>query len=711
MYVYSSSEIGINIKALLVDFPGSKLLILSIMERCINRCLLQNQSVVCGSYGFFQPITKARVYSATLWSDVPDASLKQTPLRLCSASTAPLRHRHLNKKSNGGTSGTYGQVTRCTPGAQQIVEAENSGSSSTPSQFVPENCSDEIELEITKSVEGTEEVLKVTSTKQNTDELEVPSWIDSGPSLDTSQNGLERQTSTVAHSSRSAKALQSLESRSEELIENNADLEELSNAGCLSEEMTVAEQPSTSRLSSMREDGELQSKGIWQQMKDIVGFAGPALGIWLSPHIMSLINTAVIGNCSSLELAALGPGTVLCDQLSYIFNFLSIATASLIATSLANKNRVEAENHLSRLLLVAMVCGIGMFVMIELCGTSILKAFVGANNSALVPAAKTYVEIRGYAWPAVLIGMVAQSASLGMQDSWSPLRVLGIQSLINLITTILLCAIFRCGLAGAACATAGSQIIGAILMLRSLHHKGYNPLALVIPSVEELLQIICLAGPVLLTLMSKVAFYTVITYMATSLGAITLGAHQVMIGVYSMCTVSGEPLAQTAQSFMPDLISGVNRNIRKAQQLLRSLLFIGTIFGFSLGCISSTMPWFFPQVFTRDTAIINQMRGVTVPFFLSMLITPPTLSLEGTLLAARDLKFLSFSMVSCFCGGCISLMLLKNIGFGLVGSWWILVAFQWARFALAFSRLAYPKSVLRMEEFKTHESKLNLKSA
>lgn len=684
------------------------------MERCINRCLLQSQSIVSGSYGVFQPITKARVYSATLWSDGPDASLKQNQLRFCSASTAPFRHKQLHKKSNGGTSATFGQVTRCSPEAEQIVEAENSAenscSSSTPSQFVPANCSDEIELEIMESLEGTEEVLKVSPSKQIRDERKGPSRMDSGASLGTSQNGVERQINTETCSSRSAKGLQSMESRNEESIKNNADLKELSNSGFLSEQMSVAEQPATSRPSSTREDEELQSKGIWQQMKDIVGFAGPALGIWLSPHIMSLINTAVIGNCSSLELAALGPGTVLCDQLSYIFNFLSIATASLIATSLASKNRVEAENHLSRLLLVATVCGLGMFVMIELCGTSILKAFVGANNSALVPAAKTYVEIRGYAWPAVLIGMVSQSASLGMQDSWSPLKVLGIQSLINLLTTILLCAFFRCGIAGAACATAASQIIGAFLMLRSLHHKGYNPLAIVIPSLEELLQIIRLAGPVLLTLMSKVAFYTVITYMATSLGTITLGAHQVMIGVYSMCTVSGEPLAQTAQSFMPDLISGVNRNIRKAQQLLRSLLLIGTIFGFSLGCIASTMPWFFPQVFTRDAAIINQMRGVTVPFFLSMLITPPTLSLEGTLLAARDLKYLSFSMVSCFCGGCISLLLLKNIGFGLVGSWWILVAFQWARFALAFSRLAYPKSVLRIEEFKSHESKLHLKS-
>jgi hypothetical protein len=33
----------------------------------------------------------------------------------------------------------------------------------------------------------------------------------------------------------------------------------------------------------------------------------------------------------------LGPGTVLCDQVCYIFMFLSVATSNLIATSLAQK--------------------------------------------------------------------------------------------------------------------------------------------------------------------------------------------------------------------------------------------------------------------------------------------------------------------------------------------------------------------------------------
>jgi Na+-driven multidrug efflux pump len=50
----------------------------------------------------------------------------------------------------------------------------------------------------------------------------------------------------------------------------------------------------------------VESKNFFEQLRDIVVFAGPALGIWLSGPIMSLIDTAVVGNSSSLELAALG---------------------------------------------------------------------------------------------------------------------------------------------------------------------------------------------------------------------------------------------------------------------------------------------------------------------------------------------------------------------------------------------------------------------
>jgi len=36
-----------------------------------------------------------------------------------------------------------------------------------------------------------------------------------------------------------------------------------------------------------------------------------------------------------------------------------------------------------------------------------------------------------------------------------------------------------------------------------------------------------------------------------------------MLQIYTMSTVWGEPLSQTAQSFMPELLFGINRNLPK----------------------------------------------------------------------------------------------------------------------------------------------------
>lgn len=48
------------------------------------------------------------------------------------------------------------------------------------------------------------------------------------------------------------------------------------------------------------------NESIWAQVVEIVKFSGPAVGLWLCGPLMSLIDTAVIGQGSSIELAALG---------------------------------------------------------------------------------------------------------------------------------------------------------------------------------------------------------------------------------------------------------------------------------------------------------------------------------------------------------------------------------------------------------------------
>ncbi|CAI0378233.1 unnamed protein product [Linum tenue] len=138
------------------------------------------------------------------------------------------------------------------------------------------------------------------------------------------------------------------------------------------------------------------------------------------------------------------------------------------------------------------------------------SAFAGQRNLDLIPAANTYVQdsrmrnfastfqtmfylliliikglmssvlfsqILGLAWPAVLVGWVAQSAS--------PLQI------------------FRLWYSWAAWATMVSQVVAAFMMIDTLNKKCYNALAISVPMFDGLLRILGLAAPVFITMTSK----------------------------------------------------------------------------------------------------------------------------------------------------------------------------------------------------------------
>ncbi|PIN04888.1 putative membrane protein, predicted efflux pump [Handroanthus impetiginosus] len=447
----------------------------------------------------------------------------------------------------------------------------------------------------------------------------------------------------------------------------------------------------------------LENGSLWDQVTDIVKFSGPAVGLWLCGPLMGLIDTAVVGQGSSIELAALGPGTVLCDYTSYLFMFLSIATSNLVATSLAKQDKNEVQHQISILLFVGLACGTLMFFFTKFLGRWALTAFTGAKNADIISAANKYVQIRGFVWPVWLVGWVAQSASLGMKDSWGPVKALAVASAINGVGDVVLCRFLGFGIAGAAWATMVSQAVAAFMMIWTLNQKGYNGFAISIPSPKEFLQIFMLAAPAFVAILSKIVFYALLVYFATSMGTHSVAAHQVMVQLYCICAVWGEPLSQTAQSFMPELIYGPNRSLAKVRKLLKTLVIIGALSGLILGSFGTSLPWLFPKIFSSDPEVIREMHKVLIPFFVALFAAPPINCLEGTLMAGRDLKFLSLSMTGITCLGTVLLLVLSKSGYGLTGCWFALVAFQLSLFAVLLQRLALPDGILYSDDLTRYE--------
>lgn len=59
-------------------------------------------------------------------------------------------------------------------------------------------------------------------------------------------------------------------------------------------------------VSGIKGEDFSENESLIAQMVEIVKFSGPAVGLWICGPLMSLIDTAVIGQGSSIELAALG---------------------------------------------------------------------------------------------------------------------------------------------------------------------------------------------------------------------------------------------------------------------------------------------------------------------------------------------------------------------------------------------------------------------
>ena len=82
------------------------------------------------------------------------------------------------------------------------------------------------------------------------------------------------------------------------------------------------EKQEPTKIDQVETQGFGENESIWKQMVEIVKFSGPATGLWLCGPLMSLIDTVVIGQSSSVELAALGDSLYLSLHSSVDMNMI-----------------------------------------------------------------------------------------------------------------------------------------------------------------------------------------------------------------------------------------------------------------------------------------------------------------------------------------------------------------------------------------------------
>eukprot|EP00439_Symbiodinium_sp_Y106_P046952 s442_g6.t1 len=399
---------------------------------------------------------------------------------------------------------------------------------------------------------------------------------------------------------------------------------------------------------------------------EMLRFALPALGIYLANPIMSNIDNSFVGHFGgTTALAALSPGGVLADNLFFLFNsVLSAATTGLVARAWP-KGAANAREELIRTFSFALACGVPLSLFYWFCSNWVLGLMGVPQN--LHAMAASYARIRGLVSWASLGQGVCLSAILATRDAVTPLRVVVVAALLNVLGDFLLCCWpLRTGVSGAAAATAISTMCGFALMMRSLQRKQILP-TFRRGALRDAGPVLEYAGPMLVINMTRIAGFTAMAFAAAATGTRALAAYQVILGIFVLFAFIGAPLSQTAQTMLPPLIESSNTS--GARKVAKNVLTIGAIVSIVASVLCYTALMLGAGTFTSDPAVLGEIHGAA---FMVCLATGTLLissSVDGALLAAKDFGFIVTQQVSVVMLQLLVLRTVLHLKLGLPGIW------------------------------------------
>ncbi|CAB9526033.1 Protein DETOXIFICATION [Seminavis robusta] len=409
-------------------------------------------------------------------------------------------------------------------------------------------------------------------------------------------------------------------------------------------------------------------------LRECLAFTLPALGIYTCPPLMSLIDASFIGRLSSsLELASLGPASTISDSAPLPLLFLSIAATNLIAKSFA-QNDTEALARVTRTALtMGTVGGIVTTILLYQNALPLSLLYCGGSNSAggLAAYCTQYVAIRALALPFVVVTTIAQAICIGTKDTKTPMLSVALAGGLNLLGDLILVGWLKQGIAGAAWATAVSQVLAAGLLLRVLKKRGFlekqqpqstqqqpgsnTKNAKQWDTAQQILSFV----PFLFVMSVKIGWHNSCAATAATLGGAQAAAHTALVSVGMLCFTFGDVGSSLSQAFLPAFVrqpqqqstaeeEGRKKNKNEPlfdldaamptiKQLLRCTLSIST----TVVLLSSIIIGIFGGQITGDPLVLAEMRR-TLPWIATALSLHGTaVSLEGFLLARKKLRGLT----------------------------------------------------------------------
>lgn len=345
-----------------------------------------------------------------------------------------------------------------------------------------------------------------------------------------------------------------------------------------------------------------------------------AIPLMCSSMLQLLFNAAdivIVGNCCGDEsMAAVGSTTSLINLLTNLFIGLSVGSNVLTARYFGGKEDRKVHEVVHTAVAISIVSGLLLTVLGIILAEQIL--ILMGTPKDILPLAVTYLRIYFLGMTAVMIYNFCNAILRAVGDTKRPLYYLFAAGVINVVLNLFFVVVCDLDVAGVAIATAISQCVSAILILRCLmkeqecYQLRLKDIRIRIPYLVRILRIGVPAG-VYGTVFSL--SNVVIQSAVNSFGTIVVAGNSAAMNIEGFVYVAMNAFHQAAISFTSQNM-GAGKLDRVHKITLRSLLCV-FVTGTTLGGLVVLFGRQLLGIYSNEPAVIE--AGMTRLYMICIL--------------------------------------------------------------------------------------------
>jgi MATE family, multidrug efflux pump len=407
--------------------------------------------------------------------------------------------------------------------------------------------------------------------------------------------------------------------------------------------------------------------------REIFVLALPALGALAAEPLYLLADTAMVGHLGTEQLAALAIAATLLSGAFTLFNFLTYGTTAQVARLSGASEHGQAGSLAAQALWLAS--GIGVVLTATLAALAVpLVDLMGADGHT-GELAVLYLRIGSLGLPFALIALAGQGFLRGVSDLRTPLVIVVVANVANVLLNLLFIYVFDWGLAGSAWATVVAQLgMGAAFVAALLRAPAESRR----PSPAAMRPLARIGGEIFVRTTALYASFLVAGAVLARIGTDSLAAHQVAFQLFVFLALVLDAVAIAGQVIVGRSLGAGDADgaYRAAKRMIELSVVAGALFALVMLALTDVLP----HAFTSDADVIDELHKIWPLFALMQPANGAVFALDGILIGAGDTRFLMWGMLASAVGVFVPIALASlAFGWGIVGVWCGLVGLIVAR--------------------------------